>query len=82
MLTDKDIDRIMAVMASKQDVRNLEDRMVRVEDTLGRVVTGLDRLATAVENINFENAATDAKLSRHDRWVHELAAKTQVKLVA
>ncbi len=69
-------------MASKQDVHDLQARMTRVEDTLERVVTGLDRVATAVENNNLGNAVTDTKVARHDRWIHELADKAQVKLVA
>lgn len=89
MLTDQDIDRITAAVVGHGDVRSIKDdvsslteRMENVEDILGRVLTGLDRVATAVENNNLANAVTDTKIARHDRWIHELADHTQVKLIA
>jgi len=73
----------MKVFPTKDEVRSIvQSELVEMKETQQKVLSALDRLATTIENNNFENAATDAKLSRHDRWIHELAAKAQVNLVA
>ena len=51
MLTDKDINRIIAVVATKQDVRELGDRIDKLEDTQKRILSALDRLAPRSKNL-------------------------------
>ena len=80
MLTDKDINRIIAVVATKQDVRELGDRIDKLEDTQKRILSALDRLATAIEKLNLEYAAISEQLSRHERWIREIAKKSKVSL--
>lgn len=80
MLTDKDINRIIAVVATKQDVRELGERMDKLEDIQKRMLTALDRLATAIEKQNLEYAAISTQLSRHERWIQQIAKQAKVKL--
>lgn len=80
MLTNKDIDKLLAVLATKQDVQELDERLARVEDTLSKVLTALDRLAKAIEDQTREYAAMSAQLSRHNKWIHQIAKHTGIKL--
>ena len=80
MLTDKDINRIIAVVATKEDVHRLEERIDRLESTMQRVLQALDRLATEFEKLNIEYAAMSEQLSRHERWIREIAKQAKVKL--
>ncbi|MBI2030543.1 hypothetical protein HYT05_02890 [Candidatus Kaiserbacteria bacterium] len=83
MLTDQDIDRLMKVFPTKDEVHSIvQGELVEVKETQQQVLNALDRVATAIENNNLENAVTDTKIARHDRWIHELADNNQVKLVA
>ncbi len=80
MLTDKDINRIIAVVASKQDARELGERMNKLEGIQERILSGLDRLATAIEKQNLEYAGINMQLSRHDRWIQQIAKQAKVVL--
>ena len=80
MLTDKDINRIIAVVATKQDVRELGERIDKLEDIQKRILSALDRLATAIEKQNLEYAGISIQLSRHERWIREIAKQAKVKL--
>ena len=82
MLTSKDIDKLLSVLATKQDIQKLDERLTRVEDTLGRVLTALDRLAKAFEDLHAEYAAVKVQLSRHEKWIRQIAKQAGVKLEA
>ncbi len=81
MLTDKDIDRLLAVVATKQDVARLEERTERIEDILSQVLTALDRLAKSIDDLTLEYAAVKTQLSRHEKWIRQIAKKAGVTLV-
>lgn len=73
----------MKVFPTKDEVHSIvQSELEEVKETQQQVLNALDRVATAVENNNLENAITDTKIARHDRWIHELADQAQVKLVA
>ena len=80
MLTDKDINRIIAVVATKQDVREVGQRIDKLEDIQKRILSALDRLATAIEKQNLEYAGISMQLSRHERWIQQIAKKAKVSL--
>ncbi len=54
MLTDQDIDRLLAVLASKQDLQKLEKRMDRMEDLMQGLPSSVDSLAKAIHNLTLE----------------------------
>ena len=80
MLTDKDINKIIAVVATKQDVRELGERIGKLENTLQGIVTGLYRLATAIEDLGIEYAAITSQLNRHEQWIRQIAKRAKVTL--
>ena len=57
MLTDKDINRIIAVVATKEDVQELRSEMREMKDSLNRLIMTVDRLASTVDKLLLEYAA-------------------------
>jgi len=81
MLTDKDIDKLMRVFPTKDEVgRIVDEKLAPVLKTQQRILSGVDKLATAVEKQNMENTGRDIKLARHDGWIHKIAKETKVRL--
>ena len=81
MLTDKDLNRIVALVATKDDVRRIfDERLEPVHEVQQRILSAVDSLATVIVTQNLENAARDTQLSRHDDWIHKIANKTKVSL--
>ena len=81
MLTDKDLNRIVALVATKDEVRQIvRDELEPMQETLLRILIALDRLATAIEKLNIEYAAISEQLSRHERWIRQIAKQAKVKL--
>jgi hypothetical protein len=80
MLTEQDIERIVAVVATKQEVAEIRDDVKAVREITGQVLTGLDGIAKAIDDLKMEYAAVKLQLDRHDRWIRELAEKVGLPL--
>lgn len=81
MLTDKDINRLIQVFPTKDEVRTIvQGELVEMKETQQRILTALDRLATAIEKLNLEYTGISIQLSRHERWIQQIAKQTKVKL--
>ncbi len=72
----------MRVFPTKDEVRTIvEEQLADMKETQGRILQALDRLATAMEKLNLEYAAISEQLTRHERWIQQIAKKANVKLV-
>ena len=80
MLTDADIARIVAVVATKEDIRHLDERLSELEDNLNRFVTASEKFTGAFHDLKLEYAAVSTQLSRHEEWIKKLAEKAGVAL--
>jgi archaellum component FlaC len=80
MLTDKDINRILAVVATKQDIQRVEEGINEIKKTQQGMLSALDRLATTIEKLNLEYAAMSEQLARHERWIKQIAKQSGVSL--
>lgn len=81
MLTSKDIDTLLGVFATKNEVREIvREELHPFQKTQQRILSAVDKLAAAIETQNLENAARDSQLSRHDKWIHKIGNKTKVSL--
>ncbi len=81
MLTDKDINKLMTIFPTRDEVRHIvREELEPMQEMQQSVLSAVDKLATAIETQNLENAARDAQLSRHGTWIHQVADKTEVAL--
>ena len=80
MLTDSDLARIVAVVATKEDIRHIEERLSALEENLNRFVTASEKFTGAFHDLNLEYTAVSTQLSRHEEWIKKLAAKAGVTL--
>ena len=80
MLTNKDIDKLLKVLATKEDIRQLQERAVNLEVSQQKLLTAMDRLAKAIEDQTREYAAMSVQLSRHEKWIRQIAKQAGVAL--
>ena len=80
MLTEQDIERIVAVVATKQEVAEIRGDVKAIRELTGQVLTGLDGIAKAIDDLKMEYAAVKLQLDRHDRWIKEMAEKVGLPL--
>jgi predicted nucleic acid-binding Zn-ribbon protein len=80
MLTNADIARIVAVVATKEDIKRVEERIGALEDNLNRFVNASEKFTGAFQDLKLEYGAVSTQLSRHEEWIKELAKKAGLKL--
>jgi len=80
MLTSEDIQKLMQVLATKQDVQDLRDDVASLRESVQGLTTAVDGLVGAIENLRLEYAAISTQLSRHEKWIKQIAEKAGVKL--
>ena len=77
MLTEEDIKNLVAVFATKDDLNNLREELVGKIDGLH---VAIDAYATKADNYFAEMVALAHKVDRHEKWLHALAEKLNVRL--
>lgn len=80
MLTDADIARIIAVVATKDDIARVEERLGTLEENLNRFVNASEKFTGAFQDLKLEYGAVSTQLSRHEDWIKKIAEKAGVKL--
>ena len=80
MLTSEDIQKLMQVLATKQDVQDLRDDVASLRESVQGLTTAVDGLVGAIENLRLEYAAISTQLSRHEKWIKQIAEKAGVNL--
>ncbi|MDO8521928.1 MAG: hypothetical protein Q7S08_01425 [bacterium] len=79
--TDARFDRIETVVVStNQHISVLVSRIDSMEETLERLVQGVDKLVTEFQELRREYAAMSEQLTRHERWIKQIARKAGVVL--
>lgn len=81
MLTDRDINKLFAVFATKSDFKELKLEVVDLRETVNGIVTALDSQSKILEDMRMELASSIQQLNRHDRWIRRLADKTETVLL-
>ena len=80
MLTDRDITKLVTVLATKQEVQDLTSEVHSMRETLDSLLTAIDGLTKAIGNLQIEYAAITSQLNRHERWIQQIAQKAKIKL--
>lgn len=80
MLTDQDIQKLAAVLATKEDIKDLREETDALRETVHALTVAVDGLAKAITDLRAEYAAVANKNARHEKWILQLAEKVGLKL--
>ena len=80
MLEPQDIQKLLEVLATKEDIRDVKENLGSVEDILSNLVTATDRLVGRTEMLNQEYLVLKDRDSRYERWFLQIAEKVGVTL--
>ena len=80
MLTNKDIQKIIEVVATKEDVDEIKENLTSLTGSVRSLTNSVDKLAKAVEDLSQEYAAITAKIDRHEKWIQQIAGKLRLRL--
>lgn len=72
MLDDKDIEKLQAFFATKDDLRAVRDDL---DSKMNDILTAIDAYSVKAETCIQETVFMGHQLNRHERWIEELAAK-------
>jgi len=81
---DAKLDRIIDSMVTQQEFRRYTEeanaRFERIEHSIERLVTAVDKLRKSVDDLMLEYAVITKQMERYDRWFKEIAKKIGVEL--
>jgi len=80
MLDTRDIQKLIEVLATKDDIREINLELDEIKVILRDLVTSVDGLVTRVEALNQEYLVLKERDSWYERWFHEIAAKVGITL--
>ncbi len=80
MLTSEDIKKIVEVVATKEDIKDLEQDIDGLRESVQALVLSVDKLVKSLDRLETEYAAITNQISRHEKWIQQLAQRLNVKL--
>lgn len=80
MITNQDILKLAKVLATKEDIRELDERLCKVEHQLNFHTIAIDKLTLKVGNVEQEQKITNYRLDKHEKWFSNIAEKIDVEL--
>jgi archaellum component FlaC len=80
MLTNEDIIKLSEVLATKEDIKGLDERITKLELSMQSLTTAVDNLTSAVNKLTEEYKAIIHITDRHEKWIKKLAEKMGVNL--
>jgi hypothetical protein len=80
MLNDEDINKLTAVLASKKDVEDIKSDLTDLKELVQGLMISNDSIAKSIGDLTLEYAAISTQLSRHDRWIKQIAEKIGINL--
>jgi len=80
MLNDQDINKLTSLLATKKDVEEIKSDLGDLKELVQGLILSSDSIAKSIGELTLEYAAISTQLSRHDRWIKEIAEKIGLKL--
>ena len=80
MLTDQDIKKLSAVLATKEDIKDSREENDALQENVQALTMAVDGLAKAISDLRAEYAAIANRSAGHDKWILQLAEKVGLKL--
>ncbi len=75
MLTNEDIVQLSAVLATKEDIKELRGEITELRESLNMLTKSVDNLAKAVRDLQIEYTAVLQKVNRIEEWIKKASAK-------
>jgi cell division protein FtsL len=76
-----EVDRGFGLMATKSDVLEVKKDVEGLRESIQGMMVSVDNLAKVISDLRLEYAAISTQLSRHDRWIRQIAEKVGLNLV-
>ena len=73
-------DRMLIVLASKKDTEEIKSDLGDLKELVQGLIVGNDAIAKSISELRLEYAAISTQLSRHDRWIKQIAEKVGLNL--
>jgi uncharacterized protein YlxW (UPF0749 family) len=80
MIDDKDIQKMIEVFATKEDIKELRQDVAGLQEAVQSLITSVDKLAKAVDDLRTEYVAITSQMDRHEKWIKQMADKLGIKL--
>ena len=79
MLEDKDIQKLIDVFATKEDLQEAVKNLSTKED-FNKLLTAVDSYAKKADAYFQEMVMLSHKVDRHEKWIKQMAEKLGIKL--
>jgi hypothetical protein len=80
MLNDQDVEKLTSVLASKKDVEDIKNDLSDLKELVQGLMVSNDSIAKSIGDLTLEYAAISTQLSRHDKWIKQIAEKVGLNL--
>lgn len=75
-----EMDRGFNLMAKKSDVEEIKSDLGDLKELVQALIVSSDSIAKSISDLTMEYAAISSQLSRHDRWIKQIAEKVGLSL--
>jgi hypothetical protein len=80
MLEPQDIQKLMEVLATKDDIRNINERLDSLEERVGGLSNAIDSIVARFDVLHKEYLVLKERDSLYERWFKEIAEKVGITL--
>lgn len=75
-----EMDRGFGLMAKESDLLEIKKDVEGLRESIQSMTVAVDGLAKVISDLRLEYAAISTQLSRHDRWIKQIAEKVGLNL--
>jgi len=80
MLTNEDIQKIISVVATKEDITKLDEKVDSLRETMQGLAVSVDKFVGAIDDLKQEYKMAIAQTDRHEKWIKQIAGKVGIQL--
>ena len=67
-------------LATKEDIKEMREEIADLRETVQALLVSVDRFVKVAADLQQENVAINAQLTRHEEWIREIARKARIAL--
>jgi len=80
MLTNEDIQKIIEIVATKEDIQDLKQDVNALREIVQSLAVSVDKLVKSIDDLKTEYISITNQVNRHEKWFQQIAAKLGIKL--